>query len=144
MAHDDMMKKMMGKDQGYDDQYEKDKMGAKMEVLEELRKMAMGMMGEGMDKYGSDEMQKITVASPDKEGLMEGLDKAEDMMDSMPAEEGYKPAEEMGESAYEGDSEYMPEDMMAGDEEYEEEYESAEDIDRKIAELEEMKLKMRG
>jgi hypothetical protein len=110
-------------------------MRAKMEVLEELREMAMGMMGEGMEDYGpedmmGEEMQQVTVAADDKEGLLEGLDKAEDIMEEMPEGEG-------SPMSAEGMEEYS-------DEEYEEEYGSEEDIDRKIAELEEMKRKMRG
>jgi hypothetical protein len=57
---------MFGKDGG---DHESD---AKMKVLEELREMAMGMMGEGVEKKlspMSDETQQVTVASDSEEGL---------------------------------------------------------------------------
>lgn len=59
-----------------------DKLRAKMEVIEELRKMASEMMGEGM----GDSMKKVTVASPSEEGLKKGLDLAEDTLESQGGE----------------------------------------------------------
>lgn len=52
---------------------------AKMEVLKQLREMAMGQMGEGLDE----DMQSVTVSAKDVEGLREGIDKAEVMLDQM-------------------------------------------------------------
>lgn len=49
---------------------------AKMEALKELRKMAMDSMSDDM---GS--MEKLTIAAKDKEGLKEGLEKAEEMLE---------------------------------------------------------------
>jgi hypothetical protein len=50
---------------------------AKMDVLEEL----MGLAEEGMgDKLRG--LKKVTVAAPDKEGLKEGLEKAENILES--------------------------------------------------------------
>ncbi len=74
MDKEKLMKKMMGeKEEGSD--MKKD---AKLSVLKELRKMASDMMGDDL-KGGM--MKKVTVASPTKEGLQHGLEKAEDMMD---------------------------------------------------------------
>jgi hypothetical protein len=69
-----MMMKMMGKK---DDEEMGMKKNAKMEVLKELRKMASDMMAEDL-KGG---MKKVTVAAKDEEGLKEGLEKAEDMLE---------------------------------------------------------------
>lgn len=45
---------------------------AKRKVLEDMHKMASDMMGENM--------QKVSVMAKDKEGLMKGLEKAEDIL----------------------------------------------------------------
>lgn len=94
---------------------------AKMKVLEQLRDMAMGMMGEKVDKKMAppmgDDMKQVTVAADDEAGLKEGLDMAKDVVPGM----------EMGGEAH-------PADDM-----------SAEEIDAMIAELESKKReKMMG
>lgn len=66
---------------------------AKMSVLEELRNMAMGMMGEKVDKKmspigGGDDMKQVTVASDDPEGLKQGLDMAKEVVPGMEGSEG--------------------------------------------------------
>ena len=55
---------------------------AKMSMLKELR----SVMGEemGNDIKG---LKKVTVASPDQEGLEEGLDKAKEIVEEMPEKE---------------------------------------------------------
>lgn len=115
---------------------DKDKMMAKMKVIHELRQMAQDMMGEKLDEG----MKKVTVASDDKEGLKEGLEKAEEIV-----EEG--PEAMMGDEMMPRKDSYEPEDLMAMEEsddmEYEEEM-SEEDIDAKIAELMKMKEMMRS
>jgi hypothetical protein len=50
-------------------------MEAKMEALKELREMASKAMSDDMD-----ELQKVSVMAPDKEGLEEGLEKAREML----------------------------------------------------------------
>lgn len=60
---------------------DKDK-DAKMEVLQNLHKLASEMMGG--DMLG--EMKKVTVAAQDQEGLQEGLDKAKSLLGGMPQE----------------------------------------------------------
>lgn len=79
---------------------------AKMDLLKQLRKMAMDMIHE--DSMGGEEdamgLQKVTVAAKDKEGLKEGLEKAEDVLEGMPemaeaedAEEGENESEDPAE-----------------------------------------------
>lgn len=53
----------------------KEEIQAKMEVLQELMDMCKDKMGQSV-KSGMDEMNKVTVAAPDKESLAMGLDKA--------------------------------------------------------------------
>jgi hypothetical protein len=59
---------------------------AKMDLLKQLRRMAMDMIHE--DSMGGEEdaagLQKVTVAAKDKEGLKQGLEKAEDVLEDMP------------------------------------------------------------
>lgn len=54
---------------------------AKMDVLKELFELSQKLLGEKV-KGGMDEMKKVTVMAPDKEGLKEGLDKAKEIADS--------------------------------------------------------------
>lgn len=49
---------------------------AKMSVLKDIRDMAANDMGGDLK-----DMKKVTVASPDEEGLKMGLDKAKDLVD---------------------------------------------------------------
>lgn len=53
---------------------------AKMEVLQELMDMCKDKMGSSV-KDGMDEMQKVTVAAPDKASLAAGLEKAQEITD---------------------------------------------------------------
>ena len=71
---------------------------AKMEVLMELIELAKEKMGESV----SNGLQEVTVAAPDKESLMEGMDKAQALMGDMPDTEGMEYDEED-----EDDEEYM-------------------------------------
>lgn len=58
-----------------------DESDTKLSVLEELRDMAMGMMGEKVDKKMKPEgdMKQVTVASDDPEGLEHGLEMAKEV-----------------------------------------------------------------
>ncbi len=78
---DEMMKRMMNEEDGREAGHE----DAKMQVLEELREMAMSMMGDKMKHKLSpmEEMKKVTVASPDQEGLEEGLEMASEVIPDM-------------------------------------------------------------
>lgn len=87
----------------------KEEIQAKMDVLQELMDMCKDKMGQSV-KSGMDEMNKVTVAAPDKESLAMGLDKAKDiaedpkmlamMEEGSPKEEASEtPAEESDESS---------------------------------------------
>jgi hypothetical protein len=85
---------------------------AKLKVLMDLKKMAADMMGEDIESG----IKKVTVASPDKEGLKEGLEKAEELL---------------GESEESDDME----DMMSDEDSMEDEEDDLMSIEAKIAEL---------
>ena len=92
---------MMDRGEGYEEMDPRE-MQAKMEVLKELFEMAMAKSGEDV----ANGMSKMTVMAPDKEGLMEGMEHAEDMMES-----DEMPGDEM-----------MPEGMSDDEEDEEEDY----------------------
>lgn len=54
---------------------------AKLQVLNELRSMAMDMMGDRMKGKLPHEMHGVEVMAPDKESLSKGLDMAKDLSD---------------------------------------------------------------
>jgi len=107
---------------------------AKLDVLEALKSLAMDMIQQESER--SDEpqkMQKIVVAAKDKEGLKKGLDKAEEILDSMPAmKKEYSEEECLDEELY--NKELDSEDKLNKNE-AEEDDESPEEIEAKIAEL---------
>lgn len=72
----DMFKELLKKKQSKGEMDPKHK-EAKMGVLKEIRDMAAGDMGDEIKG-----MKKVTVAAPDRKGLEEGLDRAEDMVKS--------------------------------------------------------------
>lgn len=76
----DMLEKLAG---GHEDDHD-DKAQAKMDVLHELRQMAMEMMGEKVRGKMPHEMHGVEVMAPDQEGLEKGLDMAKH---SLPDEE---------------------------------------------------------
>jgi len=115
----DMLEEKDGKDNG---DMEKD---AKLSALRELRDIVSKAMGNGM-KSKMDGVQKVTVASDDKDGLVKGLEKAKDMMKEMPSND-----KEEEESPEEEDSEMDMDDEM-----------SAEDIDSMIKKLQEKKAQL--
>lgn len=73
-----------------------DKYDAKMSVLNELRDMASGMMGDRVkDKLPGKSMKEVSVAAPDAKGLQKGLDLASHMLpDDEQAEQDEDAAEE--------------------------------------------------
>lgn len=75
------LKKLMGKKKK--DEPDKSHIEAKMKVLQELRDMMAQLMGDGMMK-NHEEMRKVAVMAKDKPGLLEGLQKAEDIVEEMP------------------------------------------------------------
>lgn len=98
-----------------------EKVKAKMGVIEDLRNEMSGMMGNRV----KDGLSKVEVSASDPEGLKEGLEKAEEVVDEAPM-------------MMESDSYMSDEDMYMEDEEYE----SAEDVQAKIEELMELKRQM--
>jgi hypothetical protein len=105
---------MAGKKSG--DKMSEQEIQAKMDVVQELLHMAQAAMGSKV-KGGMDEMQKVSVAAPDKESLLMGLDKAKDLADKDPMEAMEDPAEEAKETPEEEKSEMesgeeKPEEMM--------------------------------
>ncbi len=115
----------MSSPKNYMDEGDSNKKQAKLEVLEELRKMAADMMGDDLDEG----MKQVTVASPSQEGLEEGLETAEGMIAEMPEEI-------MGD---EGEDMMMAEE---GDMEYEDEEMDIDQLEEKIARLIAMKERM--
>lgn len=75
---------------------------AKLAAIKGMRKMAGDMMADDMKS-----MKKVTVAAPDAEGLKEGLEKAEDVVEQMP---GMEESEDMEEMSDEEEME-MPESL---------------------------------
>lgn len=61
---------------------------AKMQVLNELRDMAMGMMGDKLKDKMPHEMHGVEVMAPDKEGLKKGLDLAQHALPEMDEHSG--------------------------------------------------------
>lgn len=79
-----LMKKMKGEES--EDRMSDEEINAKMEVLMELLELSKMMTGDRI-KRDMDEMQKVTVMAPDKEALVEGLEKAEDLVETIPETE---------------------------------------------------------
>jgi hypothetical protein len=80
------MKHMLDKLSGAQGDDEVDHAHAKMQVLHELRNMAMGMMGDRLKGKMPDEMHGVEVMAPDKEGLEHGLDMAKKVLPSAEAQ----------------------------------------------------------
>lgn len=60
-----------------------DMSSSKMEVLKELRQMAMELMGNKLKPSLGDDMKQVTVAADSEEGLEEGLAMAKEMAPEM-------------------------------------------------------------
>lgn len=100
----DELKKMMAKKKSSEGEMSEMEQQAKLDVIMELLQMAEGAMGSKV-KGGLDEMQKISVMAPDKEGLAEGLDLAKEVTDGDEDEEALEKAEELTGKDLDGDSE---------------------------------------
>ena len=75
---------------------------AKVDVLKELLQIAKeemrGRNKQGMEDMMGQKMQKVAVMAPDEEGLKEGLEKAEEIVESKMEgedEEGYEEDDDM-------------------------------------------------
>lgn len=116
-----MLKKLMEKKK--DKVLDPDYKNAKMGVLQALHKDMGDMMGE--DVKG---LKKVTVASPDKEGLSVGLEKAKELLSKGADDSDMEESEETPEiesKEEKSDAEMTPEE-----------------IDARIKELEALKTKM--
>ena len=74
------MKHMLDKLAGSQGDDEMDHAHAKMQVLHELRDMAMGMMGDRLKDKMPHEMHGVEVMAPDRAGLEHGLDLAKQVI----------------------------------------------------------------
>lgn len=116
------MKDLMSKLAGEPSEEQDSHATAKMQVLQELRDMALGMMGGKMKSAFPDkEMHGVEVMAPDQKGLHAGLEMAQHALPG--DEQNENPDEEASESP----SEEADEEM------------SPKEIDAEIARLEEMK-----
>ncbi len=94
---------------------------AKLSALKGMKKAAGDVISSGYD-----DMNKVTVAAPDKAGLEKGLEKAEDLLDGAPG----------------GDSDLMMSDDDNGMEEMVEACDTPEKIDEAMKKLMEKKLEL--
>lgn len=88
----------------------KEEIQAKMEVLQELMEMCQQKMGNDV-KSGMDEMQKVTVAAPDKDSLLQGLEKAQEIAET-PALEALTEEDDESENEDAADLEDDEEDSI--------------------------------
>jgi hypothetical protein len=79
----DALKKIMDKKLHKEGEMDPMKKKAKIELVEELRSMAEDMMKQDLTGH-MDGLKKVTVASDSKEGLKEGLEKAEHIVEGSP------------------------------------------------------------
>jgi hypothetical protein len=82
----------LAKKKGKDDELDPMYKDAKMGVLKDIHKMASDSMAD--DVKG---MKKVTVASPDEEGLEKGLDKAKELLNSSPEDAEDDSEDEQGD-----------------------------------------------
>ena len=78
----DLMKMIM-KNKGGAEEMSPEKIQAKMDVIQELLDMAGESQGKGL----AGKLQKVSVMAPDKESLLEGMDKAQDIVEEAPESE---------------------------------------------------------
>lgn len=106
------MQKLAKKDEpAKDHKYE-----AKMQVLNELRDMAMGMMGDKVKGKLPGSMEKVSVMAPDQEGLKKGLDMAKSIIpNSLNADRNSGFGESLDSKMPHMGSNHSPMDMAAQD-----------------------------
>lgn len=105
-----MMKDLMKMvDSNQDDDMQPEDRSAKTEMLMELIKMASKAAGEDIKK-GMDGMKEVSVMAPDQEGLKEGLELAEDVVEE---ESDLMPEDGMEMEEMEDDAEMSPEEIEA-------------------------------
>lgn len=120
-----MMKKLLQKKLGEGKELSDDESSAQMSVLKDLKGHMGSMMGDKMSKL-KDGLKKVSVASDSEEGLKEGLEKAEDLINNGQQDSSsrgilHDPEEEM--------------EMHGDDAEVPDEHKTPEELDKKIQEL---------
>lgn len=137
--NEEMMKMLMKKKKDGKELSDSDKK-AKLSAIKEMKDMASEMMSEKLKG-----LKKVTVASPSEEGLKEGLEKAEELIEqgegSKPGMMADMPDGEMPEEM-KSDEDMHRDMMMKDDEEYLKQPESPEEIDELIAQLQAKKEEM--
>jgi hypothetical protein len=104
----DLEKMLMGKKAGSEKMSDQ-AVQAKMDVLKELMDICKEQMLKS-NKSGMEEMQKVTVAAPSKEELVEGLETAQEITEDMPEMK----SEDKKEESEEKETSIM--DLMSDDE----------------------------
>lgn len=101
------LEKMLMKGQKHEGEMSKEHLDVKMEMLKELMEHAKKGMG---DKIlgGLEGLKKVTVAAPSKEGLEEGLEKAQELLHSKEMPEMEEESEEESEEQPEEASDKSP------------------------------------
>lgn len=94
----DKLKKLIEKKKARGESLSSTERGAKGSVLKELIGDMAGEMG--------GKLKKVTVAAPSKKGLEKGLDKAREMMGSLPSDEEMEKMTSDAEGGHEEESEY--------------------------------------
>jgi len=89
----DLMKMIM-KNKGESEEMSPEKIKAKMDVIQELLDMAGESQGKGL----AGKLQKVSVMAPDKESLLEGMNKAQDLVEESPESEMMEEESEEDES----------------------------------------------
>ena len=116
---------------------------AKMDAIGDLHKMASDMLGERL--HG---IKKVAVMAPDKQGLEEGLHKAQELVEQSPEHMGHDVSPEDAMASDEGEMEHgeghieSPEEEMQEEEANIEHGMSEEELDEKIKALMELKNRM--
>jgi hypothetical protein len=107
-----MMKKLMEEMANKDGKMSPEDKEAKVAVLKALKKVAGELMAEIMnEKMAPESMKQVTVAAADEEGLKEGLEKAEEVVEQLPEMEESEESEDE-EMMAENDGEESDEDKL--------------------------------
>jgi len=131
-----MMEKRMEKQPPMDENRKK----AKLDAIRALHSDMQGMLGDGLGDH-VENLKKVSVAAPDTEHLKEGLDKAKELVSSMPEEESHE--EESSEETA-SPAEMLKDKMMEGQEHEKEEEMQMEDIMKQLMELKEEVKRLKG
>lgn len=103
-----MIKKLMDKASDKAEKMSPEEKEVLMEILMELKKVASGLMADGMKEHPAMGMKKVSVMAKDQEGLEEGLEKAQELVEGSEGPE-HEMAEEKSEMPESEDEEMMAE-----------------------------------